>query len=56
MVKGQLFIYEFNPTYTQWIFHGEEDQVRVNTYANMHTDTSETIEEVDSVEELIGDV
>jgi len=55
LVKGHLLMYGFNPTYTQWIFHGE-DQFRVNTCTNVHTDASETIEEVDAVEELYGDV
>jgi len=55
LVKGHLFIYGFNPTYTQWIFHGE-DQFTVNTYSNVHTDASETIEEIDAVEELYSDV
>jgi hypothetical protein len=49
-------MYEFNLTYTQWIFHNEEDQFRVNTYANVHTVASETIEEVDVVEELYDNV
>lgn len=56
MVKGHLFMYGFNPTYTQWIFHGKEDQFKVNTYANVNIDTNEMIEEVDAVEELYGDV
>jgi hypothetical protein len=37
----------------RWIFHGKEDQFRVNTYANVHIDTSETIEEASAVEELM---
>jgi len=55
-VKGHLYMNGFTPTYTRWIFHGEEDHFRVNTSTNMHTHTSEMMEEVDAVEKLLDDV
>jgi hypothetical protein len=56
MVEGHLYMNGFNPTYTRWIFHGEQYQSRVNTSSDMHIDTSEGIEEVDAVDELFDDV
>jgi hypothetical protein len=54
-VKGHLYMNVFAPTYTRWIFHGE-DHFGANTSINMHTHTSERMEKVDAIEELFDDV
>ena len=51
-VKGYLYMKGFTSTYTQWIFHDEEDHFKVNTSTKMNTYTREMMEEVDGVEEL----
>jgi len=55
MVELHLFLYGIDQTYTRWLFHGE-DLHRVNATANLHTDMNAMIEEIDGVEELLGDI
>jgi hypothetical protein len=56
LVKSHLYQHGIDHTYTQWIFHKEEDLCSINMIANLHTDTNAWIEEVDEIEELLGDV
>jgi hypothetical protein len=56
LVESHLYQHGIDRTYTQWIFHGEEDPFSVNMTANLHTNTNTRIEEVDEIEELLGDV
>jgi hypothetical protein len=41
-------------TYTQWIFHWEEDPCGVNVTRNLQTNMNARIEEIDEVEDLLG--
>lgn len=56
LVERHLYLNGIDLTYTQWIFHGGADPCRVNVTANLHTDTNSRIEEIDEVEELLGNV
>jgi len=57
LVKHHFYIHGIDLTYTRWIFHGEEDPCRVNVTGNFHSvGMNATIDEIDEVEELLGDV
>jgi len=57
LVERHLYLYGIDPSYTPWIFHGEEDPHRVNVTSNLQSmGMNATIDEIDEVEELLGDV
>jgi hypothetical protein len=56
LVEHHLYQYGIDRTYTQWIFHGKEDLCSINVIANLCIDTNVRIEEIDEIEELLGDV
>jgi hypothetical protein len=55
VVELPLFLFRIDQTYTRWLFHGK-DLYRVNTTANLYTDMNAMIEEIDGVEELLGNI
>jgi hypothetical protein len=40
LVKSHLYQHGIDRTYTQWIFHGEENLYGINVIANLHTNTN----------------
>ena len=56
LAGSHLYLHGIDHTYTRWIFHEEEDSCSINVISNLHTDTNLRIEEVDEIEELLGDV
>jgi len=55
VVELHLFHFEIDQTYTRWLFHGK-DLDKVNVTTNLDADMNAMIEEIDGVEELLGDI
>ncbi|GLT52919.1 hypothetical protein SLA2020_262280 [Shorea laevis] len=55
VVESHLHANGIDLNYTRWIFHGEEDPFSINVTAE-HTDNNASVDDIDEVEELLGDI
>ncbi|XP_041009491.1 uncharacterized protein LOC121253553 [Juglans microcarpa x Juglans regia] len=57
IVEDHLFLRGIDPTYTKWIFHGEEDLILNSTFSDEEDDDASSYNHyIDDVDEMLDDI
>ncbi|KAF5450521.1 hypothetical protein F2P56_030861 [Juglans regia] len=57
IVEDHLFLRGIDPTYTEWIFHGEEDPILNSTFSDEEDDVASSYNHyIDDVDEMLDDI